>query len=293
MAGVIGAGGASLGEFGIYTFDFEMLPPAEIGVWAQELEQQGWPAVWFPEVGGREAFSLATYLLGATTQLRVVNAIARIADRSASATFAAGALLAEAYPGRHLLGLGYGSQRPGVKPLEAMTDYLSELDGLKAANRSVPRISWILAAYGPRMAMLARDRSAGVHTYHVTAAHTARTREILGPNRFLGVQHAVLFESDPTAAYAAGRKYLRPFLKSSYSVANFRRLGYSDDELARGGSDRMVDELVAWGDPRTIRKRLRAHLDAGADHVAVQIIGVPRGNSALVHCGRLADVLPD
>jgi probable F420-dependent oxidoreductase len=164
-----------LGTFGIYTFDFERQPAAQVRDSAQELEELGWRSVWFPEVGGREAFSQAGFLLASTERLHVVNAIAQVTARTATATHGASTLLADAYPGRYTLGLGIGGGRPGTKPLAAMTEYLDELDAFETPT---PRI---LAAYGPKMLGLARDRAAGAQAYHVNAAHTAQAREILGP----------------------------------------------------------------------------------------------------------------
>jgi probable F420-dependent oxidoreductase len=128
---------------------------------------------------------------------------------------------------------------------------------------------------------LARDRSAGALTYHVNVTHTAQTREILGPDAFLGVEHAVLFESGPDKARAIAREHLHPYLNTKYNLAKFRRLGYSEEEITNGGSDRLVDDLVFWGDLDTIVEKLHAHVEAGADHVGVQVIGIEPGQSAM------------
>jgi probable F420-dependent oxidoreductase len=276
---------STIGTFGIYTFDFEHQRPDQVRDAARELEEQGWPALWFPEVGGREAFSQAGFLLANTSRLRVVNGIAQITARSARAMHGGAALLAEAYPDRYLLGLGLGQGRPGVKPLAAMTAYLDELDTLE---KPVPRV---LAAYGPKMLALARDRAAGAHTYHVTVPHTAQAREILGPDAFLGVEQAVLFETDPVKARATAREHLHTYLTTPFNVAKFLRLGYAQVEIENGGADRIVDDLVAWGDVDTIAERLRAHVTAGADHVATQVIGIEPGESAMPHWHRLGEAL--
>jgi probable F420-dependent oxidoreductase len=274
-----------LGTFGIYTFDFEHQPPALMRESVRELEQLGWRAFWFPEVGGREAFSQAGLLLGATSEITVVNGIAQVTARTARAAHGGATLLAEAYPDRYLLGLGVGQGRPGTKPLELMTEYLDELDSFEHPARRV------LAAYGPKMLSLARDRAAGAHTYHVTVAHTAQARETLGPDTFLGVEHPVLFESDPDRARAIAREHLHVYLTTPFNVAKFRRLGYAEDEIAGGGSDRLVDDLVFWGDPDTIVTRLREHVTAGADHVAVQVIGIEHGESAMPQWRKLGEAL--
>jgi probable F420-dependent oxidoreductase len=283
-----------LGTFGIYTFDFEHQPAAQMRESIRELEQQGWRAFWFPETDGREALTHAGFLLSCTEQMHIINGIAQIWSREPQRTFGASLLLADAYPGRHVLGLGVGRSRPGIKPLAAMTGYLDELDALKLSN-PVPRspIHRILAAYGPRMLELARDRSAGAHTYHVNVAHTARAREILGPDAFLGVEHAVLFETDPDKARAIARKHLRVYLDpdSTYNLAKFRRLGYSEQDISNGGSDRIIDDLVYWGGPDTITRKLNAHVEAGADHVAVQVIGIEHGQSAMPYWRMLGEAL--
>lgn len=272
-----------IGDFGIYTFDFEHQPASLVRDSVQELDELGWRGLWFPEVGGREAFSLAGLLLAASEHLHVVNGIAKITAREAWAAHGGAALLADAYPGRYMLGLGVSAGRPGAKPLALMSDYLDELDAL-----GTPRI---LAAYGPRMLALARDRALGAHTYHVNHAHTAAAREILGSGPFLAVEHAVLFESDPGRARAIAREHLHTYLTTPFNVAKFRRLGYTEDDIAGGGSDRIVDDLVFWGEPDTIAGRLRAHLDAGADHVAAQVIGVDKGQSAMPYWRVLGDAL--
>lgn len=274
-----------IGRFGVYTFDFEHQPPARVRDSVQELEERGWRSFWFPEVGGREAFSLAGFLLASTQRLHVVNGIAQITAREARAAHGAGALLAEAYPERHTLGLGLGQGRPGTKPLAAMTAYLDELD---AFDKPVPRV---LAAYGPKMLALARDRAAGAHTYHVTVAHTHEAREILGQDPFLGVEQAILLETDADKARAIARTHLHVYLTTPFNIAKFRRLGYTDDDFADGGSDRIVDDLVYWGDLDTVAAKLHGHLEVGANHVAIQVIGTNPGESALPHWRALANAL--
>jgi len=235
----------------------------------------------------------AGYLLSCTERMHVVNGIAQIWSRGARWTHGASLLLADAYPNRHVLGLGGGGgERPDSKPLAAMSAYLDELDALDTPNpRPAAPMRRILAAYGPRMLELARDRSAGAHTYHVNVAHTAQARDILGPDAFLGVEHAVLFESDPDRARAIAREHLQVYLTTKYNVAKFRRLGYSEAEIAGGGSDRIVDDLVFWGDLDAIVEKLRGHVRAGADHVGVQVIGVRPGESAMPHWRRLGEAL--
>ncbi|MEW2501030.1 TIGR03620 family F420-dependent LLM class oxidoreductase [Amycolatopsis sp. NPDC047767] len=282
-----------LGKFGIWTFDFEHQPAALIRDSVQELEEHGWRAIWVPELLGREALTHAGFLLAATQRMRVVNGIAQIWSRQARWTQGAAHLLADAYPGRHVLGLGYGgASRPDVKPLAAMAAYLDEMDAVQTPNPApASPVRRILAAYGPKMLELARDRASGAHAYHVTVDHTAQAREILGPDTFLGVEHAVLFERDPSVARAVAREHLARYLTSKYNVAKFRRLGYSEADTSHGGSDRLVDALVFWGDVDTVVEKLRGHLAAGADHVGIQVIGTSPGASAMPHWRRLGEAL--
>ncbi|QDN74497.1 TIGR03620 family F420-dependent LLM class oxidoreductase (plasmid) [Streptomyces sp. S1A1-7] len=284
--------GLDVGTFGVYTFDFEVQPAARIRESVQELEEQGWRALWIPELLGRDALTHAGYLLSCTEHMRIINGIAQIWSRGARWAYGAALLLADAYPDRHVLGLGFGGgQGAGTKPLAAMNAYLDEMDALQTPN-PLPRVPMrrIMAAYGPKMLELARQRTAGAQTYHVNVAHTAQAREILGPDAFLGVEHAVLFESDPDKARAIAREHLHIYLNSPYNIAKFRRLGYSEEEIA-GGGDRIVDDLVFWGDLDTIVEKLHAHVEAGADHVAVQVIGIEPGESAMPYWRMLGEAL--
>jgi probable F420-dependent oxidoreductase len=284
--------GLDLGTFGLWTFDFEFQPAAQMRASIQELEDQGWRAFWIPELYGRDALTHAGYLLSCTEHMHVINGIARIWSREARWTHGGSLLLADAYPDRHVLGLGVSGSAPGTKPLAAMNAYLDELDAL-ATSTPAPQapIRRILAAYGPKILELAGDRAAGAHTYKVNVEHTRQAREILGPHAFLGVEHAVLFESDPDKARAIAREHLYVYLNTGYNVAKFRRLGYSEEEISNGGSDRLVDDLVYWGDLDTIVPKLHAHIDAGADHVGVQVIGIKPGESAMPYWRMLGDAL--
>jgi probable F420-dependent oxidoreductase len=284
--------GVNLGRFGVWTFDFEDAPAARMRAEIQELEELGWRAFWIPERDGREALTHAGFLLANTREMHVVNGIARIWSREARWTHGAQVLLADAYPNRHVLGLGVGGARPGIKPMDALTGYLDELDALTTPNPApAAPLHRILAAYGPKMLELARDRAEGAHTYHVNVEHTAQARQILGPVAFLGVEQAVLFETDPVAARGIAREHLRPYLASGFNIAKFTRLGYAEEELADGGSDRFVDDLVTWGDLDAITEKLHAHRSAGADHVAVQVIGTEPGQSSMPHWRTLAKAL--
>ncbi len=285
--------GMELGRFGVWTFDFEDQPAVMMRDSIQELEGLGWRAFWIPERDGREAMTHAGFLLSCTQEINIVNGIARIWSREPQWTLGAAVLLADAYPGRHLLGLGVGGGRPGTTPLRAMWRYLDDMDAATSANPA-PRqpVRRVLAAYGPKMLQMARDRALGAHTYHVTAGHTAQAREVLGDGAFLGVEQAVLFETDPAEARRIAREHLHVYLTSEFNVAKFLRLGYTEADIDGGrGSDRLVDDLVFWGDLDAITAKLHAHLDAGADHVGVQVIGVEPGESAMPRWRELAEAL--
>ncbi|MFI1433555.1 LLM class F420-dependent oxidoreductase [Streptomyces lydicus] len=268
-----------IGRIGVWHGGLGRIPAATARRAAAEIEQLGYGALWFGEgPGTKEAFSHAALLLAATERITVATGIANIWGRDAAAANGATHTLAEAYDGRFLLGLG-ASHAPIVslrghtyaKPLAAMRDYL---DGMDAAPYegpvAEPPPARVLAALGPKMLELARDRAAGAHPYLVPTDHTARAREILGDGPLLAPEQAVVLETDPAKARAAARAHTRVYLELPNYVGNLRRFGFDDDDFTGGGSDRLVDALVAWGDVDAVRRRVQEHLDAGADHVALQ-----------------------
>jgi probable F420-dependent oxidoreductase len=285
--------GLDLGTFGVWTFDYEHQPASMMRESIQELEEIGWQAFWIPELFGREALTHAAYLLSCTEQMHIINGIAQIWSRGPEWTQAAATLLADAYPDRHVLGLGFGGHdRPGTTPLKAMNKYLDELDATTTVNPAPQApVRRLIAAYGPKMLELARDRSDGAHCYKVTVEHTAQAREVLGSGPFLGAEQAVLFESDPVKAREIAREHLDVYFTGKYNIAKFLRLGYTEDEIGNGGSDRIVDDLVFWGDVDTIARKLQDHVDAGADHVGIQVIGIAPGESAMPQWRQLAEAL--
>jgi probable F420-dependent oxidoreductase len=238
---------------------------------AAELERLGYGAFWFPESPG--SFDIARALLEGTSRLVAATGIVSIWKHPPAESAAAQRELTAAHPGRFLLGLGVshaflveGEYR---RPLAKMREYLDELD---TADPPVPASERVLAALGPRMLELARDRSAGAHPYLVTPEHTRRAREILGPDRLLATEQAVVLEADPQRARALGRQHLAVYLQAPNYTSNWLRLGFAEEDLADGGSDRLVDALVAWGDPDAIRERVARHHDAGADHLCLQVV---------------------
>jgi probable F420-dependent oxidoreductase len=269
-----------LGQIGIWTAQLDYQPAAKAKEVAAELEQLGFGVIWFPESTGREALTNAGLLLGATNRIVIATGIANIYARDAVAMAAGQKTLAEAYPGRFLLGLGV-SHLPLVeqirghsygKPVATMRAYLDKMD--RAPYRAVPSVNSIrvLAALGPQMLRLAAERAQGAHPYFVPPEHTAKARELLGSDRLLAVEQAVVLESDPAKAREIARAHTSRYLMLPNYVNNLRGLGFTDRDVVNGGSDRLVDAIVAWGDMTAVIDRVRAHQSAGADHVCVQVL---------------------
>jgi probable F420-dependent oxidoreductase len=270
-----------LGPIGIWTAQFDYQPAVKVREAAAELEQLGFAAIWFPESIGRESFTHAALLLGATSRIIIATGIANIYARDAVTAAAGQNTLSEAYPGRFLLGLGV-SHIPLVeqvrghrygKPVASMRAFLDGMD--RAPYRAAPPTVnpfRVLAALGPGMLRLAAERAGGAHPYFVPPEHTARAREILRPDHLLAVEQAVVLETDPAKAREIARAHTSRYLALPNYVNNLRRLGFGDADLVNGGSDRLVDAIVAWGDMTAVIDRVRAHQSAGANHVCIQVL---------------------
>jgi probable F420-dependent oxidoreductase len=255
---------------------------AEAADAAAELEQLGYRALWFPAGKAAGAFNAASELLRATGTVTVATGILSVWVADPEVVAAERAQLSDAYDGRFLLGLGV-SHAPLVgsdrykRPLEKMRTFLDSLD---VAAPPVTAEERALAALGPKMLELARERSLGAHPYLVTPDHTRAAREALGPEKLVATEQAVVLETDPERARSLARGHLEIYLQLPNYTNNLARLGFSDDDIAGGGSDRLVDALVAWGDEEAIRARIDEHREAGADQVLVQAIsgrdGLPR-----------------
>jgi probable F420-dependent oxidoreductase len=210
-------------------------------------------------------------LLAATERLVVATGIVNVWRDDARTIAAAHHRITERFPGRFLLGVGTGHPEATSDyrhPYQALVDYLDVLDA-----ESVPADERVLAALGPRVLRLAADRTLGAHPYLVTPEHTRRARELIGPNVLLAPEQKVVVETDPQKARAIGRPVVaRPYLGLSNYLANLRRLGFTEEDFADGGSDRLIDALVAHGDAVTAAGRVDQHFAAGADHVAIQLI---------------------
>jgi len=289
-----------LGRIGLWTFALDLQPMARAQEAAAELEELGYGALWLPEAVGREPMVSSSLLLSATRRLVVATGIASIHARGAMAAAAAHKTLEEAFPGRFLLGLGV-SHQPMVegflgkvydKPLTTMRQYLDAMDSalfMAAGPATAP--SRVLAALGPRMLELAAERTAGAHTYFVPVEHTPVARERLGPGVLLCPEQAAVLSTDPAEARAVARQHMAVYLGLPNYTNNLRRLGFGDGDLAGGGSDRLVDAIVAWGSVEDVAARVRAHLDAGADHVAVQLLEADQRALPMDGWRRLAQAL--
>jgi len=269
-----------IGRVGIWTFALDLQPAAKAQEAAAQIEALGYGAVWIPEAMGREAFTNAGMLLAGTRRIVVATGIANMWARDAMAMAGAQRTLAEAYPDRFLLGIGV-SHAPMVgmrghqydKPLSAMRSYLDAMDAapfMASPPASAPQR--VLAALAPKMLRLAAERAAGSHPYFVPPEHTAFARKVMGKGPLLAPEQAVVLETDPTKARAVARAHMSVYLGLPNYVNNLKRLGFTDDDVANGGNDRLVDAIVAWGSLEAVVKRVRAHHDAGADHVCLQVL---------------------
>jgi probable F420-dependent oxidoreductase len=236
------------------------------------LESLGYGALW--SSGGFDPGLSPRFerLLAATSRVTVASGIVSIWAGQPGDVGPAAVALEERYGGRFLLGIGasHGGLVPQyTRPYAHMVSYLDALDALPVP---VPPHQRVLAALGPRMLELAAQRAAGAHPYFVPVEHTARARAILGPGPLLAPEVAVVLETDVTRARELARAYASIYLAAPNYTQNLRTLGYGDDDLSGGGSDRLIDAVIPWGDAATIAARVRQHHDAGADHVCIQVV---------------------
>ncbi|MFF7964615.1 LLM class F420-dependent oxidoreductase [Streptomyces sp. NPDC007903] len=281
---------AEIGRYGVWSLGLRNEDPGrrgEIGEAAAELQELGYGTAW---LGGSSAPVHALPLLEKTDRLIVGTSIQSIWQYDAGESAAGYAEVEAAHPGRFLLGLGMSHAKLAEqyrRPYSALVEYLDALDaaGVPAGRR-------VLAALGPKTVRLSGERSLGAIPYLVTPEHTARAREILGQEPLLAPELGVVLESDPARARELARGHLEMYLQLPNYTTNFQRLGFTEDDLRDGGSDRLVDALYAWGDDDRIRDEVNAFLTAGADHVALQVVhegspeDLPRGAWR-----KLADIL--
>lgn len=254
-----------LGRFG--TFGLGVTPQQ-----ANEIEALGYGAVW---VGGSPPAELdwVEPILDNTTTLKVATGIVNIWTAAPGPVADSFHRIESGYPGRFILGIGVGhpeAHQQYQKPVEALKTYLDKLD-----EYGVPKHSRVVAALGPQVLKLSAQRSAGAHPYLTTPEHTAAARALIGPGAFLAPEHKAVLTTDADKARAVGRKALDVYLNLQNYLNSWKRLGFTDDDVARPGSDRLVDAVVAYGTPEAIAARLTQHLDAGADHVPVQVLTSP------------------
>lgn len=260
---------------GLWSFELRHHDPGEVADAVAELESLGYTAVWIPDIGG-DVFTPLAHLLSSTSTMTVATGILNVWMHTAAETSEWRAGLPDDQRARFLLGIGIShapliDPQPGMsweRPLATTAAYLDALDagGVPADRRCV-------AALGPKMLELARDRSAGAHPYLVTPEHTATARGILG-DAGLFVEQGCVFETDPDTARTIARQALEGYCGLPNYVNNWKRLGFTDDDVD-SRSDRLVDALVVWGDVETIAARVQEHRDAGADHVCIQVLNAP------------------
>jgi probable F420-dependent oxidoreductase len=254
-----------LGRFGVWMATRSITPEL-----ATKIESLGYGAAW---IGASPDADLAWVdpALAQTTSLQLATGIVNIWSAPAPAVAESFQRIESAHPGRFLLGIGVGHRehtQEYIKPYDALVGYLDELDAAM-----VPTSRRVLAALGPKVLKLSAERSAGAHPYLTTPEHTAKARELVGNSVFLAPEHKVVLTTDRDEARATGRQTVEHYLGLSNYVNSWLRLGFTEDDVRKPGSDRLIDAVVAYGTPDAIAKRLNEHLEAGADHVAIQVLG--------------------
>ena len=290
----------NLGRIGVWYGGLDLLP-ASLGLeTAQRIEELGYGALWIAEGLGREPFAWAGSLLSATKTMPIATGIASIYARGAMTMVAGQRTLAEAFPDRFLLGMGVSHEIivEGVRganysrPYSDMVAYLDQMDQVPyRAQMPATDPGRVLAALGPKMLKLSAEKANGAHPYFIPPEHTAEARAIVGPDSLVAPEQMVVLETDPTEARRIARTYMSIYLERPNYFNNLRRLGFTEDDWSNGGSDRLVDAIVAWGDEDAIAARVKAHHDAGADHVCIQVLNADARKSAAPILERLAPAL--
>ena len=268
-------------RIGVWTGALDGLPVGAVAEAAAELEAVGYGSLWFGEAYGRESTTTALLLARSTSSLVVGTGIANIHARGAMALGGAARLVEAAAPGRFVLGLGV-SHQPLVErdrkatygsPLSAISGYLDQLDAAPYLGADTVMPPVVLAALGPKMLGLARARTAGAHPYLVTPEHTRTAREVLGPDALLVVEQAAVLGQDREETLRRAHEHLSIYTGLPNYRNSWKRLGFEDADFVRGGSERLADALVVGGDEAGVLARAQQHLDAGADHVCLQLLG--------------------
>jgi probable F420-dependent oxidoreductase len=266
---------------GLWTPALESQPGPRAQEVAAEIDELGYGSLWLPEAYGREAFTGAQALLAATSRLVVGTGIASIYARGAMAANGAARLVEALTPGRFVLGLGV-SHRPSVErdrketylpPIRAMADYLDDLAAAPYFGADAVMPPMVLAALGPRMLGLARDRTEGAHSYLVTPEHTASARATLGAGPLLVVEQAVVLDQAREESLRRAHDHLNIYTGLPNYRNSWLRQGFAEEDFVRGGSERLADALVVQADESAVMTRVGEHLEAGADHVVLQVLG--------------------
>jgi probable F420-dependent oxidoreductase len=289
-----------LGRVGVWQYQLDQLPSAQAKEVAAEIEELGYGAIWLPEMVGRESFVSSTLLLSGTERIVVATGIAGIYSRDALCANSALNTVTEAFPERFLLGLGVSHQvmvegirgHDYTKPYSKMVEYLDGMDaGFFTASPPTTPTHRALAALGPKMLKLAAERTDGAHPYFIPVEHTAFAREQMGPAAKLYPEQAVVLETDAGRAREIARGHMSTYLTLPNYTNNLKRFGWTDADLADGGTDALVDAIVAWGDEAAIAERVAAHHAAGADHVCIQVLPAEPTKAPLDEWRRLAPAL--
>lgn len=268
----------NIGKLGVWSA-VNFMTATDSAAFAQQLERWGYGALWVPDVMARDPMVVCSWLLANTTKLTLATGIASVYTRDAFAMVNSQYALAEQSGGRFLLALGV-SHGPFVegalghqyeKPAVKMQRYLERMAATQYMGpQPAEKPQTLIGALGPKMLEIAGTKANGAHPYNVTPEHTAMAREILGPDSMLCPEQMVLLEKDPATA----REIARKALSLSFTLPNYRtsylRMGFSEADLDDGGSNKLIDAIVAWGDEQVIRDRIQQHWDAGADHVCIQ-----------------------
>ncbi len=262
------------GRLGVW-YPVDRLDGPQIRAFLQTIERHGYDTFWYPEALGYESLSLGGFLLANSTRLRIGSSITNIYGRDSFTARRGLATLSKLYDNRFILGLGV-SHMPFVeglrghqyeKPVPAMRAYL---DGITKDEPGAEEWPIVVAALGPKMLALTAGRARGAIPYNVTPEHTAQAAAILGPSKWLAVEQKVCLETDPAVSRALARKELAIYLTLPNYLNNWLRLGFTEADMADGGSDRLLDAMVLQGDADAIKRGLRAHFAAGATHVCIQ-----------------------
>ena len=288
-----------IGRIGIWQGVLDRHPAGRVREVVAELDEAGWPTLWIPETVSRDPFVSAAMMLEATENLKVATGIASIWARDAMTTSNASMTLNEAYDGRFLLGLGVSHhtltewvrKHTYEKPLTRMREYLERMDASKYRGVApAEKPSRVLAALGPKMLALSAELADGAHPYFVPVDHTVIARETIGPDKLLAVEQMVVLETDPDKARAIARNAMRIYLDLPNYANNLIRMGYDSQDVA-DASDNVVDAIVAWGSIDDVLDRVKAHHDAGADHVCVQVLEEDAGTIPIEAWRRLGEAL--